>query len=412
MPERQRLKINRLGAQGDGIAEYNGEPVFVPFTLPGETVDVAVEGERGRLISITEPSAERVEPVCIHFGRCGGCALQHFNAESYSAWKCGLIRSALSMRGIEADLEPLVSVGLGSRRRAVLTARRDGAVVQLGFHEAGSRSLVDIRVCPVLAPEIVDVLPGLRELVRPLLGARSELRLHVLRADNGLDVDVSGFDANPSPGARAGLAKAASELQLVRFSLDRDPLYQSGAPVVTVGPAQIVPPPGAFLQASAVAEAAIAERAVAAFGKRARQAADLFCGVGAFSFALAARAKVLAVDNEQAALEALEQAKRRTQGVRAIETRLRDLFQEPLSRKELDAFDLVLFDPPRAGAKDQASMLAKSKVPVVVAVSCNPATLARDLRIMIDGGYRLERVTPIDQFLFTHHVEVVAVLRR
>ncbi len=412
MLETRRLKIDRLGAQGDGIAEYNGKPVFVPFSLPGETVDAAVEGERGHVVGVAEPSAQRVEPICSHFGRCGGCALQHYDAEAYRAWKCGLVRSALSMRGIKAKLEPLVGVGLGSRRRAALTVRREDAAVRLGFHKAGSRSLVNVQVCPVMASEIVDSLAGLRELVRPLLLAQSEVRLHVLKADNGLDVDVCGADAKLSPGARAGLASAAAALQLVRFSLDRDPLYQSGAPEVTAGSAKIVPPPGAFLQASAEAERAIAKRAVAAFGKRARQAADLFCGIGVFSFALAAKAKVLAVDNERAAIEALEQAKRRTQGVRAIETRLRDLFQEPLSRKELEAFDLVLFDPPRGGAKDQASMLANSKVPVVVAVSCNPATLARDLRIMMNGGYQLKSVTPIDQFLFTHHVEVVAVLKR
>jgi 23S rRNA (uracil1939-C5)-methyltransferase len=412
MPETRRLKIDRLGAQGDGIAEGDGGPVFVPFSLPGETVDAIVEGERGRLTGVVEPSAQRVDPVCHHFGRCGGCALQHYESGAYRDWKRGLVQSALSMRGIATDLEPLVSAGLGSRRRAVLTARREGGVVRIGFHEAGSQALVDVQVCPVMASEIVDVLPGLRELVRPLVPSQSEARLHVLLADNGLDVDISGVNAKLSPKARAGLAEAAAALQLVRLSLDRDPLYQSGVPVVAAGLAKIVPPPGAFVQASAVAEAAIAEQAVAAFGKRARQAADLFCGVGAFSFALAAKAKVLAIDNERPAIEALEEAKRRTQGVRAIETRLRDLFQEPLSRKELEPFDLVLFDPPRAGAKDQASMLAKSKVPVVVAVSCNPATLARDLRIMIDGGYRLESVTPIDQFLFTHHVEVVAVLRR
>lgn len=412
MPETRRLRIDRLGAQGDGVAVCDGVPVFVPFSLPSETVDALVEGERGRVIGVVKPSAQRVEPVCDHFGRCGGCALQHYKAEAYRDWKRGLVQSALSMRGIATDVEPLVSVGLGSRRRAVLTARREGAVVRIGFHEAGSQALIDVQVCPVMASEIVNVLPGLRELVQPLVSSQTQARIHVLRADNGLDVDVSGVNAKLSSKTRAGLAEAAAALRLVRLSLDRDPLYQSGVPVVAAGLAQIVPPPGGFVQASALAEAAIAERAVAAFGKRARQAADLFCGVGAFSFALAAKAKVLAIDNERPAIAALEEARRRAQGVRAIETRLRDLFQEPLSRKELDRFDLVLFDPPRAGAKDQASMLAKSKVPVVVAVSCNPATLARDLRMMIDGGYRLESVTPIDQFLFTHHVEAVAVLKR
>ncbi len=412
MPETQRLQIERLVAQGDGVAETDAGSVFVAFALPGETVDAVVEAERGRLASVIAPSRQRVQPVCEHFGRCGGCALQHYDAESYRSWKRGLVATALSMRGIEADVAPLVGVGLGSRRRAALTARREGAGVRIGFQEAGSNALVDLQVCHVLAPEIVKLLPGLRELLKLLVGSPSEARLYVLLADNGLDVDVSGNSAKLSPSARAALAEAAAALGLVRLSLDGDPLFQSGVPLVRAGAAQIVPPPGTFLQASAEAEALISKLVVGAFGKRSRRAADLFCGVGAFSFALASKAKVLAIDNDRPAIEALEEAKRRTQGVRAIETRLRDLFQEPLARKELEPFDLVLFDPPRGGAKAQAEMLAKSKVVTVAAVSCNPATLARDLRIMIDGGYRLESVTPIDQFLFTHHVEVVAVLRR
>lgn len=324
----------------------------------------------------------------------------------------GLVAAAFASRGLAIELAPIVNVGLGARRRAVLTARRDGRAVIIGFHESGSHRLVDLEVCPVLAPEIVAVLPGIRELISLSTGGRDEMRLHILRAENGLDVDIAGHVGQISARRRSDLAKAAAALGLVRLSIDGDPLYQSGAPVVRSGPAEIVPPPAAFLQASVEAEEAMAQIAVAAIGKRSRQAADLFCGIGVLSFALAKKVKVLAIDNDAAALAALEDCRRRTQGVRAIETRCRDLFQEPLSRKELEPFDFVLFDPPRAGAKAQAEMLARSKVPTVVAVSCNPATLARDVRILIDGGYHLESTTPIDQFVFTHHVEVVAVLRR
>ena len=246
MPETQRLRIDRLGAQGDGVAVCDGVPVFIPFSLPSETVDALVEGERGRVIGVVKPSTQRVEPVCDHFGRCGGCALQHYKAEAYRDWKRGLVQSALSMRGIATHVEPLVSVGLGSRRRAVLTARREGAMVRIGFHEASSQALIDVQVCPVMASEIVNVLPGLRELVQPLVSSQTQARIHVLRADNGLDVDVSGVNAKLSSKTRAGLAEAAAALRLVRLSLDRDPLYQSGVPVVAAGLAQIVPPPGAL----------------------------------------------------------------------------------------------------------------------------------------------------------------------
>ncbi len=423
MGDARELSITRLGAHGDGVAETEDGPVFVPFALSGERIKAEVIKERGRLVKILEASASRVSPVCKHFGPevsdsektekgCGGCALQHLAPEAYRDWKQGIVKQALATRGFDTELEPMISVGLGARRRAVLTARRLGREVRIGFHAAGSHELIDLEMCPVLSPDIVAVIAGLRQLVGPLINDRSEMRITVLRAVNGLDVDISGGSPVRSPKLQAALAEQAAGLSILRLCFDHDPLYQAAAPFIRCGAAEVVPAPGIFLQASAQAEAAMAEIAVGALGKRAKYAADLFCGVGAFSFALASKAKVLAIDNDAAAIDALENANRLTQGVRGIETRRRDLFQEPLSRKELEPFDLVLFDPPRAGAKAQAEMLAKSKVPVVVAISCNPSTLARDLRILIDGGYRLESVTPIDQFMFTAHVEVAAVLTR
>lgn len=417
------LSIDRLGAQGDGVASNDGAAVFVPFALAGETVEVEVEGGHGRLIRIIAPSSDRINPLCKHFGPaageggakrvgCGGCALQHLRLDAYQDWKRSLVEQAFSTRGIDVQLAPTITVGLGARRRVVLTARRLGRDVIIGFHAAGTHELIDLEMCPVIAPEIVTALPGLRKLIGPLIEDRAELRITVLKAANGLDVDIAGSKQRGSPKERAILAEQAASLGFIRLSLDRDPLYQAVRPFVSCGRAEVVPPPGVFLQASSAAEAAMANLAAEAFGKRAKLAADLFCGLGAFTFVLAEKAKVVAMDNDPGAIAALEEGKRNTQGLRGIEARRRDLFQEPLSRKELDPFDLVVFDPPRAGAKAQAEMIAKSKVPAVVAVSCNPATMARDLRILIDGGYSLESVTPVDQFMFTAHVEVVAVLRR
>lgn len=406
------LKISRLGAQGDGVAEGDGGAVFVPFALAGETVRALVDGERGQLIEVDAASIDRVAPSCRHFGTCGGCQLQHLAIDKYRDWKRGLVEQALQARGLAIDVLPLFSVGEGARRRATMTARRIGKVVELGFHGAGSHDLVEVGMCPVLAPEIVAILPGLRGLLADLLQPDAGARVYALACNNGLDVDVTGSLGKPSAQGLAKLAKAADALGLARLSLNGDPMYQAGQPMIRCGQAEIVPPPGVFLQASSAAEAEMARIAIGAFGKKARQVADLFCGVGAFSFVLASKAKVVAIDNDSAAIEALQDGIRRTQGVRGIETRMRDLFQEPLSRKELEGFDLVVFDPPRAGARAQAEMIARSKVPTVVAVSCNPATLARDLRILVDGGYRVDSVHPIDQFLYTHHVEVVAVLRR
>ncbi len=427
MGEAVELEIVRLGAQGDGVAEGPAGPVFVPYTLPGERVRAEVAGERGRLVEVLSPSPDRIAPACRHFGKCGGCALQHMKPEAYRDMKAELIRLGLAQRGLTADIAPLIDVGHGARRRAVMAARRVGAVgtgqpkrpdnkpgsgVLLGFHEAASHTLVPVLECPVLSPRIVAALPGLAELVAPLQSRSGETRLAVLAAENGLDVTVDDVSTKLEPDLRAALARSASALGLVRLSVNREPVFTAAEPFVSCGRAEVAPPPGTFLQASREAEAAMARLGIEAMPKKLKRVADLFAGLGAFTFPLAERAAVLAVDSDKASIAALASAARHTQGVKPIETRVRDLFREPLSRKELEGFDAVVFDPPRAGAEAQAGTLAKSAVPTVVAVSCSPATLARDLRILVDGGYRIERVTPIDQFLYSPHVEAVAVLRR
>lgn len=407
-------EIARLGAQADGVVDTPAGPVFVPNALPGETVLADNQGQRARLVEVLAASPHRIAPVCRHFGVCGGCAIQHLARDEYNAWKRGSVVAAFTSRGLDVPVSDLVHVGHGARRRAVLTAKRSGREVTLGFYAAGSHDVVDLTECIVIDPGIVQLLPRLKAFVAPLVPANGEARVTVLSAVNGFDVavEIDGMGTNLPPGQRARLASGATELKLVRFSLNGEAVYQIADPVVAMGQAHVTPPPGVFLQASADAEATMAQIIVAALPKRAKRAVDLFSGMGAFSFALSARVRVLAIDSEARAIGALETAKRHAQGLKPIETRVRDLMREPLSRKELEGFDLAVFDPPRAGAQAQAEMLAKSAVPVVVAVSCNPATLARDARILIDGGYKLGRVTPIDQFIYSPHVEVVAVFTR
>ena len=242
-------------------------------------------------------------------------------------------------------------------------------------------------------------------------GLKSETRLHVLLADNGIDVLVDGVQGGLSAAAREALAGLAQQGGILRLRVGDDEIYQSAQPVLQVAGADLRVPAGVFVQAVAAAEAMMAQTVVKALG-RAKHVADLFCGLGTFTLPIARRARVMAVDNQPEAVAALADAVRHVQGLKPIESLRRDLFREPLSRNELKQFDAVVFDPPRAGAIAQSEALAKSKVPCVVAVSCNPATMARDLRILIDGGYKLQSMTPIDQFLFSAHVEAVAVLRR
>jgi 23S rRNA (uracil1939-C5)-methyltransferase len=411
MGDTQAFDIARLGAQGDGIADTATGPVFVPYALAGERVQADARGERARLVAVIEASPERIAPVCRHFTHCGGCAVQHLRAPAYLAWKRELVAAAFSARGIDAPIGHVATVGLGARRRASFSARRTGRGVVLGFHEAKGVDIVDLQECPVSASAIVRALPGLRRLVEPLMSRRAPGRVVVTLAANGLDVAIEDVPVNPSIEVREFLAREATTLKLARLTLAGDTLYQATVPAVRFGTANVVLPARSFLQAAPAAEAEMVRLVTQAVGES-KRVVDLFCGMGTFTLPLAQRAPVLAVDGDKSAITALANAANRTPGLKPVDTKMRDLFREPLSVKELQGFDAAVFDPPRAGAATQATALAASGVKTVIAVSCNPATLARDARLLIDGGFYLERVTPIDQFLYSPHIEAVAVLRR
>ncbi len=406
----QDLRISRLGAQGDGIADVDGKSIFVPFSLPGELVAADVEADRTRLLRVIEPSAERIAPVCRHFGTCGGCSMQHLAPEAYDAWKRELVIDAFAARGLNPDVGAL-QCPAGKRRRAVLTAVRSEAGIDLGFHEAASHNLVAIEECAVLESKIVAALPSVGRLISPLLSKRGEARVTITLTRAGLDVDVDGTERKLTPEVRSGLASAASALGLARLVVGGDIVVETLKPFITFGSADVLLPPAVFIQAVGAAETEIAQRIVAALGK-AKKVADLFCGMGAFTFPIAVKARVSAFDGSKAAVTALADAEKKTSGLKPIIAVARDLFRDPLSPLELNKHDGVVFDPPRAGAEAQSQRLARSKVKTVVAVSCNPATLARDARHLVDGGYKIESVTPVDQFVYSAHVEVVAVFRR
>ncbi len=409
MSDERELLITRLGAQGDGVAETTGAPVFVPFALPGERVIADVDGARGRLLRVLQPSPDRIKPVCRHFGTCGGCVVQHMSSNVYRAWKRDLVVSAFAARGLDVTVGDLVEPG-GKRRRAVLSAERSDNGVAIGFHEAQSHALVAITECPVLDPKIVAAIPALKTLIAPLI-SKLGARLTVTATKSGLDVLLDGIERKLTPDVRSRLASEASALQLARLAIGNDVVVETLPPLLTFATADVVLSPGCFVQAVAEAESEMARRILVAVGK-VKSVADLFCGVGAFTFPLAARAKVLAFDGNQPAIAALNAAAKKATGLKPITARVRDLFREPLSPLELNEHDAIVFDPPRAGAEAQAQRLARSKVKTVVAASCNPATLARDARHLVDGGYKIESVTPIDQFVYSAHVEVVAVFRR
>lgn len=406
---RRELFIQKIGSQGDGVAETENGPVYVPYALPGERIEAEMEGRRGRICGLLEAAPDRVEPVCRHFGACGGCALQHFEWSAYLDWKRSRIAEALGMEGLEAAIESVRAFGPRSRRRAALALSRRGSATAFGFHRAGSHEIIGIQECPVLAPRLEAALPGLAGLL-PTLVPQGEAAALVTLCENGLDIELRGVEGRLPPLLPAQ-ARAAEKLGIVRLTRDEDPIFALASPVVRFAGIEVEPPPGVFLQASAEAESAMAEIAVEAVGKAAR-VADLFCGLGAFAFPLARKASVTAVEIDKRPLAAIERAARRAKGLKPVTALRRDLAREPLSALELKAYDAVVFDPPRAGALAQARMLAASRVPVVVAVSCNPVSFAKDARALVDGGYRLTRLVPIDQFVYSPHIELIAVFDR
>ena len=406
----ETVRIDALGHGGDGIAETPGGRIFVPFTLPGETVAAERDGSRGRLVEVLAASPLRVDPACRHFGTCGGCALQHMERDAYLAWKRETVARSLALAGVEAVVDPVVAVPAASRRRAVLTALRIVRSVLLGFQRRGSNEIVAIEECPVLAPAIATRLGLLREIAAIALRPRRPGRITVLAADNGLDIALTGA-AEPDARMLAALGGLGGEPSLARLTVDGREIFLSRRPELDSGGAALLPPAGSFVQASAAAEAAMAAAVLAHVGDGA-PVLDLFAGAGTFTLRLARRSPVTAVEGEASLLAAIEAAVRRARGLRPVTTRRRDLFRNPVSPRELNDFGAVVFDPPAAGARAQAEALAQSRVPRVAAVSCNPATLARDARILVDGGYRLERVLPVDQFVFSAEIEVVATFVR
>lgn len=409
MTEAVDVTIAALGAQGDGIVSAAANvPTYVPFALPGERWRIS-EGEVAQRLS---DSPQRVAPPCRHFGVCGGCATQHMSEDLYAAWKRDIVVQAFAHRGLAAQVADLRVISTGSRRRAVFGVARSGDDIVLGFREEGRHRLVDLHECVILDRTIVAAMPQLRTLAAAILpcSGGAGVRLVVTRLDHGLDVAFE-TDGKPDAAVVQRIGAMAGAAGIVRLCIAGEVVLRAGPTSLSIGPARVEPPPGIFLQAVPEAERTMTGLVLGAVGK-AKTVADLFCGLGTFTFSLARRARVLAVDSDKRAVSTLAIAAKATHGVKPIATKARDLFREPLSPRELDDFEVVVFDPPRAGAQAQCERLARSKVRTVVAVSCNPATLARDARLLIDGGYDMGEVTPIDQFIFTPHVEVIAAFRR
>lgn len=422
------LTISALGGQGDGVGDHQGKPVFVPFALAGERVRVRLTGEKSagfkaELLEILDDSPDRVDAPCPHFGPCGGCRVQHLETGAYLYWKREQAVQALSRRGFaDPPVGELNFVGEGTRRRASLAARRDrDGRVRLGFHGRESHAIEDIHACRIVTPALHALLPDLRGALADVIAPGEAGEVALLDSETGVDVLLQ-TRAPLTLTARERVAALADSSDLARVSwaplppredgVEAEPVAVRRSPRLTFGDVPVEPPPGGFVQPTARGEAALIEAVSSWLGDVDGPVADFYAGCGTFTFPLARRGPVHAVEGEESAIGALWRAARKNDLAGRVTAEVRDLTEDPPDAAELEAYRAVVFDPPRVGARALAEALAASPVPAVVAVSCNANTFARDARTLVDGGYALEEVRPVDQFPWSGHLEIAALFRR
>lgn len=390
-----RVEIEALGAKGDGLADG----LAVALTLPGDVI------ENGKLVT---RSPHRIRPPCPHFGRCGGCALQHADDAFVADWKSGVVAQALRAHALPSDIRKVHQSPARSRRRAVFAGRRTKKTTILGFHARRSDEVIPIDSCAVLRPEIMAAFASLHEIVRLAASRKSVVRLGVTLSGAGLDLDVRDAVPLEAQGIEA-LARFAEVL--ARISWNGEVVLMRSPPMQQFGPAAVAPPSGAFLQATAEGEAALVASVLEATAGVGR-IVELFAGCGTFSLPLLVCSDVHAVEFEEEMLASLDQAWRQTTGLKRLTTEARDLFRRPVLSSEFNGVDAVVLDPPRAGAVAQAHEIAGSRVGRVAYVSCNPVSFAKDARVLVDAGFALDWVDVVDQFRWSTHIELAARFSR
>ncbi len=400
-------KITSLSVHGDGIADG---PIYAPFTLPGERIDGSIADNRIDAPVILTPSGDRVKAPCSHFRRCGGCAMQHASDGFLARWKANVVRQALVAHDISTDIRETLTSPPMSRRRAAFSGRRtkNGAIV--GFHLRASTTVIPIPNCVLLTPGLLAIIPYLEQMT--ILGAsrKAELTLVVTETENGPDVVVEGAKTADITllGQLAELVEAA---RISRLTWNGEIVAQRAPPLIILGGVQVQLPAGAFLQATEHGQSMLIEQVRKIVGT-ANPVLDLFAGCGTFSLPLAQTTSVHAVEGDGEMMKTLDRAQRNATGLKPLTTETRDLFRNPVLPEELERFAAVIIDPPRAGAEAQTEMLANSRVETIASVSCNPITFARDAKRLVEGGYHLDWVQPVDQFRWSAHVELVAQFKR
>ena len=414
------LKIDRLGARGDGIGEHRGQQIYVPFTSAGDLVRVRLGQKRGdgrsaAVVDVVSAGPDRVSPPCPHFGQCGGCTMQHLSPSAEQVWKRDLVIDALKQRGFDdISVAETIAVPSRSRRRTTFTVVRAGGRVLFGYLERGSHQVVPIEVCAVLDPTLDALIKPLTVLANTLSIPKKGLNISLTATSSGVDLVIGGH-RELDLDLRQRLTDFVLQHDIARLSWGvkyPELVIAQRAPVVEFGGVTVEPAPGGFLQASPAAEQALSGQVLDHLGG-CKRIIDLFSGAGTFALALGAGgAAMTAFDGDEAAIAALAAAANRSAGRINIDATMRDLERRPIGLHELKSIDGVVLDPPRAGAKAQCDVLATSDVGKIAYVSCNPATFARDARTLVEGGYTLVSVSPINQFPWSSHVEMIGRFER
>lgn len=407
-----------MGAQGDGIADDQGRPIFVPYALPGEQVKASIHSNgKVDIVDRITYSPDRIEPVCPYFGKCGGCQIQHWREDAYLQWKVDLVTQQLARHTPSLAHPPLSIMALppSRRRRITLAIRKKNQQFHLGFHQSDSTEIVNIERCFVACDEINKALSPLRAFFEKWLPEGKEIACLLTSADNGLDCHIQA-DWSLNEKQRLMLPTVARPQNLLRVTWQKEreapePLIQIDQPYLHLEGIAVELPAGAFLQPSLEGEN-ILRHLVKHSLEKAKNIADLYCGIGTFSLPLAHKARIYAADSSPSSIDAVKKAARKMRLEGKIRAAKRDLHRSPLSLEELTGFDAVIFDPPRAGSLLQCQLLARSDVPLILAISCAPITFARDAEILAKGGYRLEKILLLDQFSYSFHTEIFASFRK
>lgn len=404
------LTIRQVSIQGDGIADGPEGPIYVPFALTGEVVDGDIVGNRIPKPRIVEPSSDRVKAPCSHFKTCGGCAMQHASDGYLADWKTDVVKNALAAHDLSSTFKPIITSPAQSRRRATFAAERTKKGVLIGFHGRASDTVVAIPSCKLLHPDIMATMPALEALTK--IGASRKARISISVTQSAAGADVSVADAKEADGPMmVELGALVEQFKLSRLSWNGEIIAIRTPPIQTFDGIAVSPPVGAFLQATEAGQISLTKSVLDAVGD-AKNIGDLFAGCGTFSLPLARKAQVLAIEGDASLLKALDAGWRNGRGLKTLETQKRDLFRNPVLPEDLKKFDAVVIDPPRAGAKAQCEELAKTGIPRIAFVSCNPVTFARDAKILVNAGYTIEWVQVVDQFRWSAHVELVALFTK